>query len=158
MNGISGAASAVQSNGVDNQTNVTRIEKKGMALIVGKRNLNDTQDGPTKFETESGPSISMPAFSNITSNSTMPTGIQTKMIVSATNPLQGTSGSQTKGTILSLDLADEFGRELVVNNTKEPFRLLIPAQQPARSFWAKISLFGFTYFKVWEKFYCLKKI
>lgn len=120
-----------------------------MSLIVGKKNLNDTADGETTFESESGPSIKMPSFSKVYDNSSSGvSGIQTKLIISDSNPFQSTSKGQAQGTILSLELSDDSGNELNINGTLEPFDLMIPSKQPAKGFMSSVDLFGITYLKV----------
>lgn len=135
-----------------NQSNMTKIESKGMALIVGKKNVNDSDDAPTEFKSDNGPAIKMPVLSSVinTSNSSIPPAIQTKMIVSGSNPFQS-SKSQAQGTIVSLELTDDFGNPLVINNTQEPFNIKIPAQEPAQDFIASVGLLGLNYHKVFNK-------
>ncbi|CAF0709342.1 unnamed protein product [Brachionus calyciflorus] len=149
FNGISGtglALAATNSNG----SNMTKIEQKGMSLIVGKKNLNESEsDSETEFSTDGGLSIVMPVISNVvnTSNSSMPPSIVTSMIASAENPLQS-SKSKASGMIVSLKLTDETGCSIVVNNTKEPFNIKIPSATPAPAFIAYVNQTGINYHKL----------
>lgn len=149
FNGVSGAGLALASSS-SNGSNMTRIQQKNMALIVGKKNLNDTEnESETEFSTEGGLSIVMPVISNVvnTSNSSMPSSIVTSMIASNENPLQS-SKSKASGMIVSLKLTDDFGNPIVVNNTAEPFNIKVPASVPAPFFKAYVNQTGINYHKV----------
>lgn len=147
FNGVSGAGLALASSN-SNGSNMTKIQQKNMALIVGKKNLNDT-DGETEFSTDSGLSIVMPVISSVvnTSNSSIPPSIVTSMIASNENPLQS-SKSKATGMIVSLKLTDDFGNPIVVNNTAEPFNIKVPANVPAPFFKAYVNQTGINYHKV----------
>lgn len=137
-------ASSAAANG---SSNATKVERPGMSLVVGMQNFNDS-NSPTHFGSDDGPTITVPSLNNVMNSSDVSGGVQTKLIVTSSNPFQSTSKSQISGSILSLELADASGKELQINNTNEPFKLMIPAQQPARAFRASVDLFGITYFKV----------
>lgn len=139
------------TGGEEGLNKTKKVESNGMALIVSKKKVNESSDEPATFSSDSGPAIKMPALSSVITeneNGTKPSAVSTNMIVSASNPFQSSKGS-TKGTIVSLKLSDENGTELVVNNTKEPFIINIPAQTPARKFQADVSLLGVNYHKLY---------
>jgi len=153
FNGLSNAGSALVSTkktGEDQaSSNLTKIENKGMAMIVGLQSFNESSEEKTSFTSDSGPSIEMPALSKILTNDSKVHAISTKMLVFASNPFKSASGnSNTKGSIVSLQLSDSDGNELKINNTDEPFVIQIPAQMPAKSFKSSVNLTGYTYFKV----------
>ena len=136
---------AANSNGSDS---ATKIESQGMAMIVHKQSFNSSNNlSSNQFNTLSGPSIAMPSLNKIISGSS-PDSISTKMLVSATNPFQSnTEGKQAKGTIVSMELADENGNTLAINNTEEPFVIRVPAQEPAQAFRTSVDLISFAYYK-----------
>lgn len=153
FNGISGAglALAASSSNGSNGTNMTRIESKGMSLIVGKKSLNDTEnESATEFSTGDGLSIVMPVVSSVVnkSNSSLPPSLVTSMIASSENPLQS-SKSKASGMIVSLKLTDDFGNPIVVNNTQEPFNIKIPSSTPAPSFKAYVNRTAINYHKLY---------
>lgn len=152
LGGLSNAGSALvttKKTTEDQSSNLTKIENKGMAMLVGLQAFNESNEEKTSFTSNNGPSIEMPALSKIlTSNSKVP-AISTKMLVFASNPFKSVAGnSNTKGSIVSLQLSDSDGNELKINNTDEPFVIQIPAQTPAKSFKSSVNLTGYTYFKV----------
>ncbi len=129
------------------QSNVTMISKKNMAMAVSKKNLSESLDEPSKIGTDSGLTINLPKFSSVL-NGQAPQAISTQFLMSNSNPFQGTSKTkQTSGTIVSLQLKDENGNPLKINNTAEPFNIRIPAQEPATAYNSSVSQVGFTYFK-----------
>lgn len=159
MKGISEAGTGLATataNGSNSTSNCTKIEKKGMALIVAKQAFNESDESGTTFSSDSsGTSIVMPPLTKVVngSNNSAPASISSKMLVSASNPFQSSKGSAS-GTIVSLELTDENGNELEINGTAEPFNIKIPAQKPAKSFKSSVGLFGFTYYKVKIAFDC----
>lgn len=148
FNGVSGAGLALASSS-SNGSNLTRIQQKNMALIVGKKSLNDTDESETEFSTDGGLSIVMPVISCVVnkSNSSMPQSIVTSMIASNENPLQS-SRSKATGMIVSLKLTDDFGNPIIVNNTAEPFNIKVPASFPVPLFRAFVNQTGIIYHKV----------
>ena len=77
---------ASNSNG---SGNATKIQSKGMALIVQKQNFNASDNSTNdQFSSDSGPSIVMPSLNKLVNNSdnTESPSISTKMFVSSTNP------------------------------------------------------------------------
>jgi hypothetical protein len=152
LGGLSNAGSALVSTKKtteDQANNVTKIENKGMSMIVGLQAVNESSQEKTSFTSENGPSIVMPALSKVLSSDSRPPAISTKMLVFASNPFKSTEGnSNTKGSIVSLQLSDSDGNELKINNTDEAFVIQIPAQTPAKSFKSSVNLTGYTYFKV----------
>ena len=131
--------------------NATKIESQGMAMIVHKQSFNESDNSSSnQFSASSGPSIAMPSLSKIITGSSgsPPASISTKMLVSATNPFQSNTGSkQAKGTIVSMELADENGNTLAINNTEEPFVIRVPAPEPAQAFRTSVDLISFAYYK-----------
>ena len=148
FNGVSGAGLALASSSC-NGSNLTRIQQKNMALIVGKKSLNDTDESETEFSTDGGLSIVMPVLSSVVnkSNSSIPPSIVTSMIASNENPLQS-SRSKATGMIVSLKLTDDFGNPIVINNTAEPFNIKVPASFPVPLFRAYVNQTGIIYHKV----------
>jgi hypothetical protein len=152
-----GAGSALASTSTNETSNSTKVESKGLALIVSKRNTNDsTADSEQTFSSDSGSSIKMPALSSVlggnssSSSSNQSSQIQTRMLVAESNPFQS-SKSSVSGAIVSLDLTDSSGNEISVNNTLEPFVINIPASTLAKALEASVGLTGFTYHKLYFK-------
>ena len=155
--GISNAGKAlIKAGNMSNSTeggsgNFTQtVESNGMALIVSKSNVNQTSNETATFSSSSGSSIKMPSLNAVigpNENGSIPSAVSTNMIVSNSNPFQSTKGSSS-GTIVSLKLSDENGTELVVNNTAEPFVIVIPAVTPAELFQSSVGLLEIIYHKV----------
>ena len=121
-----------------------------MSLIVSSQNFSSNSSSQEFSSSSDSPSVVMPSLSNILAPGSSSSGasIQTKLLVSSSNPLQGTSASQASGTIVNFELSDKSGNEIKVKNTTEPFRIVIPTQTPARAFRAQLDPLSFTYFKV----------
>jgi len=146
--GISNAGGAMANNSASNGT--TKVEKKGMAIVAAKKNLNESSDEDTNFGTDSGPSIKMPSLSKVLKDGSAPASVATKMLVSASNPFQSSSpDKQAKGTIVSMELTDENGNPLSINGTDAPFVIQVPNQTPARAYKSSVDLIGFTYYKLY---------
>lgn len=155
MKSITDTATAIAANpNVVNETsNQTKLESKGLSLVVSAQNLSDASNAaPKQFagsDSDGGASLVMPALSKVLDpGAATGGGVQTKMLVADSNPLQSTSGSQASGPILSFEISDKSGNPLKINNTAEPFRMFIPCNKPPRAFVAQLDPIGFTYFKV----------
>ena len=134
----------------NNSGNATKLESKGMALVVAKKRFNASDEaGDDQFGTSSGPSIKMPALGKVMKNADgSESDVATKMFSSATNPFQSSDpNTQANGPIVSMELADANGNPIPVNNTDEPFVIRVPAQKPARSYQASINLTAINYYK-----------
>jgi hypothetical protein len=121
-----------------------------MALVVQKQKFNQSENATNdQFRTDSGPSIVMPSLNKLISceDGSSPS-IATKMFVSATNPFQSSDpNTQVSGAIVSMELTDDDGNPIPVNNTAEPFVIRVPAQEPARTYEASIGLTQTNYYK-----------
>ena len=157
MKGITDAATSLSGNtNVVNETsNMTKLESKGLSLVVSAQNFSDSSNTSKQFEGSGtdGASLVMPSLSKVLDKDAMSSGgVQTKMLVAESNPLQSIAGSQASGPILSFEISDKSGNPLKVNNTAEPFRMFIPCKKPARAFIAELDPIGITYFKVTNTF------
>lgn len=133
---------------VTNQSNETRVETAGLALVVGNRNVSEGGDQPQTFSSNSGSSIKMPSLSSVL-NDSAPNNIQTKMIAAGSNPYQN-SAAQVSGSIVSLELTDSSGNPIKVSNTSEPFVIRIQPTSVASAFRASVPRVGYTIHKVLE--------
>ena len=153
---LAGDALAPLSNkGNDANGNVTVIQSANVAMAVSMTNLTEVSDGPRQISCGGGSgevnglTVEMPAFGDVLGAGQNPTAISTQLLTSNANPFAGASDQrQTQGKIVTLVLKDENGNPLAINNTKQPFRIRIPAPEPAETFNSSVSLVGFTYFKV----------
>lgn len=137
------------SNG-NNSGKATKLQTGGMALLVAKKKFNAQDDTcDDQFSSDSGPSIKMPALGKVMKNlDGSEPNVATKMFVSSTNPFQSSDpNTQANGAIVSMELADEDGNPIPVNNTDEPFVIKVPAQEPARSYQGSVNLTAINYYK-----------
>lgn len=157
MKGITDTATSIagNTNVINATSNVTKLENNGLSLVVSAQNFSDSSssssDAPKQFAaSDNGANLVMPSLSQVLDKDTMSStgGVQTKMLVAASNPLQSTSNSQASGPILTFEIADKSGNPLAINNTSEPFRMFIPCTKPAKAFIAELDPIDYTYFKV----------
>ena len=146
-----------KTEGSENATK--KIERPGVSLIVASKKVNESsvEEDMEQFSTESGPAIKMPSLSKVLDlNGSAPKSVSTKFFVSSFNPFQSSSSEkQARGTIVSMELTDENGQALSVNNTQAPFVIRVPSPQPAPAYQSNVGLIGFTYYKVIINFYHL---
>ena len=134
----------------DGKNNSTKIEKPGITLCVASKKFNESNHDSQDFSSDSGPAIKMPSLNMVIgSNGSAPSSISTKFFVSAVNPFQSSSSDkQARGSIVSMELSDENGNPLSINNTKAPFVIRVPSPQPANAYQSSVNLVSFTYYKV----------
>lgn len=139
--GISGVATALTScNGS------ASLEQKGLALVATK--VSNESNGAS-LGSSSGTKISMPKLKNVLNDSQqgLPE-VSTKLIVADKNPYQSVGSKSTiNSPIVTLQLADDDGNELLINNTKEPFVINIPSKGPIETISSFVKLLEITYHK-----------
>lgn len=69
-------------------------------------------------------------------------------VANLSNSFQSSNAdTQANGAIVSMELTDNNGEPISVNNTAEPFVIKVPAQDPPRLYDGSIDLIGMNYYK-----------